>query len=161
MSEPMTRRTLREVRSLLLMCLLVCGGAWVSSRLSLAVGTVSLIRIANGIISAFILTAPVGWTIPLFVAGQVTNMGVDLALGNTFYGACWFAVCNSSEVLVMVLSLRHFNGRPEVTTKRAMWRIASFGLFLGPLTAALLAAPAVRIMEGRPLLEALRVWFLA
>jgi len=161
MSVPITRRTLREARSLLLMCLLVCGGAWASSRLSLAVGTVSCIWIANGIISAFILTAPVGWTIPLFVAGQVTSMGVDLVLGNTFYWACWFAVCNSAEVLVMLLSLRHFDRRSEVTSKRAMWRIAFFGLFLGPLTAALLAAPAVRIMEGRPLLEALRIWFLA
>ena len=143
------------------MCLLVCAGAWASTQLSLAVGTVSCIWIANGIISAFILVAPARWKIAFFVAGQLTNMAVDLWLGNTFHWACWFAVCNSAEVLVMVLSLRHFDGRSAVTAKQAMWKIAFFGLFLGPLTAALLAAPAVRIIEGRPVLEALRIWFLA
>jgi diguanylate cyclase (GGDEF)-like protein len=143
------------------MCLLVCVGAWVSTKLSLAVGTVSCIWIANGIISAFILTAPQRWKIPFFVAGQLANFGVDFALGNTFYCACWFVVCNSSEVLVTVLSLRHFGGRAEVADRQALWRIACFGLFLGPLTCALLAAPAVQLVEGRPFLEAARIWFLS
>jgi diguanylate cyclase (GGDEF)-like protein len=62
---------------------------------------------------------------------------------------------------VTVLSLRHFDVRGEVTTRRSLWRIGLFGVFLGPLTCSLLAAPEVKIIEGRSLLEAMRIWFLS
>jgi diguanylate cyclase (GGDEF)-like protein len=143
------------------MCLLVCVGAWVSTKLSFAVATVSSIWIGNGIVAAFTLTAPRGRKIPFFVAGLLAGMAVDLAQGETFYPAVWFALCNSSEVLVAVLALRHIDGRPAVTNKRILLRMAVFGIILGPLICAVLAAPAVGILEGRPFLEAARIWFLA
>ena len=151
----------REVRHILLMCFMVCAGAWVSTQLSIAVGTVSCIWIANGIIAAFVLTAPPKWKSAFFVAGQMANLVVDLAHGNTIRAACWFAMCNSLEVLVPVLVLRHIGERAEVTTRQKLWKIALFGVVLGPLSCALLAAPAVRMIEGRPLLDAARIWFLA
>jgi diguanylate cyclase (GGDEF)-like protein len=143
------------------MCLLVCIGAWASAKLSFAVGTVSSIWIANGIISAFVLTSPSRRKLPFFIAGQLANLAVDLALGDTFHSACWFAVCNSMEVLVTVLPLRHFAGRTEVTNKRALLRIGLFGVLLGPLVGSLLAAPLAHILDGRPFLESLRIWFMA
>jgi diguanylate cyclase (GGDEF)-like protein len=161
MTAALFRGRLRQPAFLILMCLLVCGGAWVSTKLSLAVGTVSCIWIANGIISAFILTAPARWKTAFFLVGQLTNVGVDLMLGDALYSACWFAVCNSLEVLVPVLALGHFDGREEITTRPALLKIAWFGILLGPLTCALLAAPAVRILEGKSLLQAARIWFLA
>jgi diguanylate cyclase (GGDEF)-like protein len=161
MSSPGTRWARRDACSVLLMCLLVCCGAWVSAKLSFAVGTVSSIWIANGIISAFVLTSPSRCKIPIFIAGQLANLGVDLALGDTFYPACWFAVCNSAEVLVTVLPLRHFAGRAEVGTRRALLRIGLFGIVLGPLVCALLAAPAAHIIDHRSFLDSLRIWFLA
>lgn len=143
------------------MCLLVCIGAWTSTRLSVAVHTDSCIWLSNGIISAFVLTAPGRWKIPFFVAGQITNMSVDLALGNTLLWACWFVVCNSTEVLLTVLSLGHCDKRSRITTRRALTRIGIFGVILGPLACALLAAPAVWMIEGRPIPEAARIWFMA
>lgn len=161
MNPPVTRWARRESGALLLMCLLVGGGAWASAKLSFAVGTVSSIWIANGIVSAFVLTSPPRWKLPFFIAGQLTNLGVDLALGDTFYSGCWFAVCNSSEVLVTVLPIRHLAVRAEVTSKRALLKIGLFGVLLGPFVCALLAAPAAHTIDGRPFLESLRIWFLA
>jgi diguanylate cyclase (GGDEF)-like protein len=146
---------------LALICVLVCIGTYVSTRLSLAIGTVSCIWIANGIISAFILTAPARYKILFFAAGQLTNLSVDLVLGDAFVPACWYLLCNSAEVLVAVLSLRHFQARSEIVTGRALRRIAFFGILLGPLTCAVLAAPVISIVEGRSLLEAIRIWFLS
>jgi diguanylate cyclase (GGDEF)-like protein len=161
MTMPVARGLHRETALLLLMSLLVCCGAWFSSTLSFAVGTISSIWIANGIVSAFVVTSPARWKIPFFIAGQLVNLGVDLALGDTFRTACWFALCNSSEVLVTVLALRHFAGRAEVTTMRALLRIGLFGIILGPLLCALLAAPVAHIIDDRPFPESLRIWFLA
>ena len=151
----------RSLLHLLVMCALVGGGVWVSTRLSLAVGTFSSIWISNGIISAFALTAPKDWRLRFVAAGQVAGMGVDLAQGDTFGWACWFVVCNSAEVLVAVLTLAHFESRSEIVTKRNLCRIGLFGLVLGPLTCSVLASPASHILEGRSFLEAIRIWFLS
>ncbi len=146
---------------MLLMCLLAGGGNWLSTRLSLAVGTDSCIWLANGIVAAFVLTGPKRRKIPLFAAGHLAILAVDLMLGTPLRWALWFGVSNSVEVLIIVLPLRHFSSRSEVATRSTMGKIALFGIFLGPLISGMMTAPAVRIIEGRPLLEAARIWFLA
>jgi diguanylate cyclase (GGDEF)-like protein len=151
----------RQPARILLMCLIAFVGGWASTQLSLAVGTVSCIWVSNGIISAFVVTAPRRWKIPFFLVGQLSNLGTDLVLGNALTWAAWFVVCNSVEVLVTVLFLGHFEERAQVSTNRALARMALFGVVLGPLACALLASPAVRILEGRPLLEGMRIWFMA
>ncbi len=143
------------------MCLLVCAGAWASIRLSLAVETVSCIWISNGIISAFVVTAPRRWKILFFAAGQLVNLSADLAFGNSFPQAGWFTVCTAAEVLVTLLALRHFSQRAQVASRRSLIRMALFGVFLGPLVCATLAAPLARVIEGRPLLDAMRIWFMS
>ena len=121
----------------------------------------SCIWISNGITSAFILTAPRRWGLPFFLAGLLTNIGTDLASGNTLPLALWFLLCNAVEILVAVLALRHFRTRARVISKPALMRIALFGVILGPLICAALAAPVVSVVDGRSLTEAMRIWFLS
>ena len=59
------------------------------------------------------------------------------------------------------LALGHFATRSDITNKRSLCRIGLFGLLLGPLTCSVLASPASHILEGRPFLEAIRIWFLS
>jgi diguanylate cyclase (GGDEF)-like protein len=151
----------REFRLLLLMCGLVFACASGSQRISSDAGGISCIWIANGIISAFVLTAPPSWKARFFVAGQVVSLLVDVMMGSRLVFACWFAICNSSEVLITVLPLGHFAGRAEVNNQRNLARIAYFGVFLGPLAGAALGAPAVSILDGRSGLEIFRLWFLS
>ena len=151
----------REFRLLILMCVLLGVCAWVSTKLSLDAGGASCIWISNGLISAFILTVPAGWKKHFFIAGEVVNTGVDLAFGDPLIPALWFALCSCAEVLIAVLPLRHFAVRADVSNRRAMCRIAYFAVFLGPLTGALLGAPAIAMQQARPWPEVLRLWFLS
>lgn len=152
---------MREVIALLTMCTLVCAGAWMSARLSRATGNLSCIWITNGVISAFVLTAPRQSKWKLFIAGEAASLAVDLAMGTRLAWAGWFAFCNSSEALVTILTLQHFRTRAEATTREALIRIALYGIVLGPLAGGVLAAPVVRQIESSGFLEAVRVWFFA
>jgi diguanylate cyclase (GGDEF)-like protein len=154
-------RRLREPARLLLMCILVWGGSWASTQLSLAVHTVSCIWISNGITAAFILTTPARWRLPLFLAAMTTNIGADLASGNTLPRATWFLLCNAIEVAVTVWALRHFGTRARIISKQALLRIGLFGVILGPLICGVLAAPVVSTIDSRSYVEAVRIWFLS
>jgi diguanylate cyclase (GGDEF)-like protein len=150
----------REFRLLLLMSALVLACAWASSRLSSDSGGAGCIWIANAVIMAFVLTAPRRWKIAFAAVGLCAELAVDLAWGTPVVEALWFLFCNAAEVLLAVTALGHLTQRGDITSKRALCRIAYFGMFLAPLIAALLGAPVEAIIEGRPWLEVLRLWFL-
>jgi diguanylate cyclase (GGDEF)-like protein len=155
------RWALRDWGLLLLMCTLVCAGDWMSARLSVAAGNLSCVWLTNGIIAAFFVTRPRRFRGAFLIAGQLTALAVDLTTGFRLSWACWFAVCNSTEILITVLPLRHFKGRANATTKSALTKIALFGIVLGPLAGGLLAEPLVKVIVNCGFLEAVRIWFFA
>ncbi len=132
-----------------------------SARLSAATGNLSCIWVANGIVAAFVLTTPKHLQPIFFVAGQATGFALDAASGTRLDWAAWYAVCNSAETLVTVLPLCNFQDRAKATTWLALTKIAVFGIILGPVTGALLAAPIVRQIEHSGSPEAVRIWFMA
>ena len=154
-----SRWNYRDLQALLFMFALVAVCACASAKLSSDAGNVTSIWVSNGVISAFILTAPKHRRLPHFAIGILENIVIGIALGNTLPSECWFDLCNSVEVLITVLPLRQFS-RADILNKRAVCRLVYFGLFLGPLAAGLLAAPALRILQGEPFLQGLRVWSL-
>jgi diguanylate cyclase (GGDEF)-like protein len=145
--------------ALLLMCILVYAGTWMSTQLSAATGNLSCIWITNGIVAAFVLTRPRGNKAIFFIAGQLTSLIVDVAVGTRLDWACWFSLCNSAETLLTVLLLPNFAVRADATTRAALTKLALFGIFLGPLAGGLLAAPVVERIGNYQYLEAVRIWF--
>jgi diguanylate cyclase (GGDEF)-like protein len=143
------------------MAILVALCACASFRLSDDAGQVSCIWVSNGLISAFVLTAPRRRKLPLFVTGLLVNIALGLALGDTLGVECWFAVCNAAELLITILPLRQVSCRADLVNQRTICRLAYFGLFLGPLASASLAAPVLWLFQGEPFFQSLRVWFLS
>ncbi len=155
------RGKLCEVWLLLAMCVVVCGAAWLSVKLSLALGSISSIWIVNGIVTAFTLVAPPRWKATYFFVGQLASLGVDLVLGDTFRWACWFAFSNSTEAALTVWVVRHFDSREEIARRLPFAKIVASGVCLGPLIGALTAAPLAAFIDKLTYFQEVRIWFLA
>jgi diguanylate cyclase (GGDEF)-like protein len=139
----------REIRLLLLMCLVVCACAWLC------------IWVSTSVIAAFVLTAPPRWKITFFTVGSLVSHGLHLVLGDPLSTACWHAFCSCLEILITVLPFKHFAVRTDITNRRAICRIVYFGVLLAPLTGALLGSGPLAATAHRPYPEVVRFWFLS
>jgi len=125
-------------------------------------GQLTAIWPANGVLLAFVLTAPQKrW--PAYLAGGfMANLAVGLVTHDYGYNAIMVAVANAIEVYIAALPFRKSSpSPPDLGRSATLLRFAAFACLLAPMSAAAwVVFTNPHFMENYPLVVKLRNWYL-
>ena len=106
---------------LLTLVLVYAGVGWAGIQLTYSDGRIAAVWLPNAVLLAMILRARHGWSGFYVAAGLVTNVLVNLAVGDTAATAIALALGNIFEVMLTLALVRRFCGRsPDIAVPRSL-----------------------------------------
>jgi len=135
---------------------------WLGVMLTREAGRVASIWLANGLLVGVLLSVPTRRWTRFLIAGLAGNVASNLLSGDSALFAAGLALCNSLEIAVVAGGLRWRGGsNTDLMSWPTLRAFLIFGVGLGPLASAALAA-AILSSAGliRPI-DVVRVWYPA
>jgi signal transduction histidine kinase len=138
--------------------------AWGGIELTSVSQRIATVWISNGLLVAALLVQPQGsrtWP-ALVAAALVANLLLNLLIGDPLLLAVGIAASNSIEVCIAAWALRgRLTSSADLMLKPVLLRFFSIALVLAPCIASLIAATAIHLTNGTPVLEVMRFWIPA
>jgi signal transduction histidine kinase len=133
----------------------VCGGLWLSD----ALGRISAIWIANGILVYFLLQHDRRDWPAILAAGLGANFCGNIFMGDGALVSAYLTFCNAVGVMIVATPLSWFGLQNNFTRPRQLFVFYALALGPAPACAALLAAFYFHFVLGRPFFGSALDWY--
>lgn len=142
--------------------LLIGLACWLGIALTAQAGRVASVWIANGLLVALLLSVPTARWTGQVGAGLIGNVLANVLTGDSFGFAIGLSLCNTLEVLIIAGGMRRALGdRADLSTWQALRVFLTYGIVLGPVTSATVAAGLLAQFTPTSALTAFALWYPA
>lgn len=147
--------------SLAILFLAVFGTAWGGIWLTREAGRVASIWAANAIVLSFVLSSVQARWSGILITGYIANVSANIFAGDQAVLAASLSLCNTLEVLIAGVLIRHLLENVDLTRTRDLAIFFASAVVAAPLVTATAAAFTISLLAGGSALAVWPVWFAA
>src|ERR1700733_7947258 len=132
-----------------------CGGLAISD----AIGHISAIWIANGILVYFLLKHPRREWAAILAAGLGANFCADIVMNDNVFASTMLTLCNATGILIVAAPLKLLGMHDDLARPKPLCVFYALALGPAPVAAGLLAATFFHFSQGRDFNSSALYWY--